>query len=669
LRGQFVSPQEVLNEVARIHPELTNMVIPILEQLESSRKQHQDKDAVARSTHLALKPENVVVETLNGFLRKYSPLQLLSDRNSAKKFHFNRRVYSACICMQAATSLVRRAEKAPGKDLADRVLSLLSVDQRSPLPHPQWTLKHDAILIGGMEKHGWIDRDNSCRAIMADETIKWGPPFDLSDAEVSGNQEMAPVAKGQGLIDEETACLRSTALRASHFLNSHRYMLKELKSCNQQLLVDSYGLKQQWVEGGEEGDEPVSEWIVDEKILLQSSVPSVGGSDSDEKLAREPLDLPIKKDLAKRAKAVLLKSISVLNADGAPTGKPNAASMKADEQPGTDHGFSVIDQGDRCCILLAEILRGIVKGSQKKTPNQVRTLCSIASEEVAELQKIFLGSSHPKAKSKAEEMDKISQQIALVKRSLKAFVRPAKNVCRVMLGEEPVPSKTSSETEIMFPSSKPIPTVSKPKEKSAAGVPTVSKPKEKNAAGPPASKTKENSAASAAAPKEVIRRDDGASGERAVIRAMKKANDKNDGTPCTFTHENETETGLQLTMIETLILYTFCSEGIPVNPERQSALDVENAAQARVQKYSLSWEGIGNMLELGATEFYEMAIEKQKKAQAAVKKLNSQGGSAETKADAVAKLEIAQHDVTMKEAAASQAAAFASQSEKLAKKR
>jgi hypothetical protein len=516
-----------------------------------------------------------------------------------------------------------------------------------------------------MEKHGWIDRDNSCRAIMADETIKWGPPFDLS--EVSGNQEMPPAVKGQGLIDDETACLRSTALRASKFLNTHRYMLKELKSCNQQLLVDSYGLKQQLVESGEEGGEPVSEWIVDEEILLQSSVPSVGGSDSEEKLALEPLDLPIKKNLAKRAKAVLLKSISVLNTDGAPTGKSNVASMKVDEQPGIEHGFSVIDQGDRCCILLAEIVRGVVKGSQKKTPHQVRSLCSIACEEVVELQNLFLASSHPKAKSKAEEMDKISQQIALVKRSVKAFARQAKNVCRVMLGEEPVPSRTSSETETMFPTSKPLPT-SQPKVTSAAGVPT-SKPKEKNPAAFSTSKTKENSAASAAAPKEVIRRDDGASGERAVIRAMKKANDKNDGTPCTFTREDEMETGLQLTMIETLILYTFCSEGIPVNPERQSALGIENAAHARVQKYSLSWDGIGNMLELGATEFYETAIEKQKKAQAAVKKLNSQGGSAEAKADVVAKLEIAQHDVTMKEAAASQAAAFASQPEKLAKKR
>jgi hypothetical protein len=93
--------------------------------------------------------------------------------------------------------------------------------------------------------------------------------------------------------------------------------------------------------------------------------------------------------------------------------------------------------------------------------------------------------------------------------------------------------------------------------------------------------------------KEVMRRDDGALSERAITGALKKAYDKNDGSPCSFAIIDDPDIGLQLTMIETLILFTFCSECIP--------LSIVTSARGG---NALSWDDIGSVLEIAAKDYY-----------------------------------------------------------------
>lgn len=621
----------MLNQVPRIHPELTNMVLPILRTLANSRQLDVDRDVIARTKHLQLDETSVDLKTLDDFLLRYAPFQLLNDRLSSKKLFINRRALAACCSMNYASTLVRRAEAAAGEgDVVDQLEKLLSVDHRSALPHPSWTLKHDAVLICAVAKHGWIERDKSCRAITTDPDVKWGAPFDLAEIESSGHGTDNSSAKG--LSDDEVTVLKNTAHRAAEFLSKHHDVLEELKGCNQHLLIDSYGLRQSSDESMPNEDASHPEWIVDNDMMMQAVMGSERKAAQGTTL--EPLDLPATKDLSKRAKTVLLRSIAALESGGDAAGSHSMPAAANPIESTNDYGYTVIDQGDRFCILLAEMVRGILKGSQTKMGRQVRLLCSIAYEEAAELRKARLALAESTGdtdiKAKADEMEQIALQLALVKKSLKTAARPAKNVIRVMLGMDPQPARTSTET--LFPTKEVLEEQSTP--------------------------TKD------ATKKDVARRDDGAAGERSLIRSMKKTFDKNDGAPCFFSKVPESEIGLQLTMVETLILFTFCSEGIPVYNENKSEL-----SEDRVQTYGLSWEEVGSILEMAAKDYHVGAIDKLNKFRAALKKVVDQPDDSPAKIQAAKKVESAEHDESDKENAAKQAVDYAAQPDKLAKKR
>lgn len=68
---------------------------------------------------------------------------------------------------------------------------LVHIIPRSLLPHNEWTLLHDAILIRAVTKHGWLDSHANCSAIENDKTIRWGPPFQASmNISIKNNTEM-----------------------------------------------------------------------------------------------------------------------------------------------------------------------------------------------------------------------------------------------------------------------------------------------------------------------------------------------------------------------------------------------------------------------------------------------------------------------------------------------
>jgi hypothetical protein len=139
---------------------------------------------------------------------------------------------------------------------------------------------------------------------------------------------------------------------------------------------------------------------------------------------------------------------------------------------------------------------------------------------------------------------------------------------------------------------------------------------------------------------------------------LKIAHDKHDGAPCQFAAHDDPDIGLQLMMIEALIIFTFFSKGIPLS---SASVTVEAAA-------SLGWDDIDSVLEIVAKDYYQMSMDILAFCRAVLKKLGSQDDSS-AKAQAAKKLIGAEYDETSKEEAAKQATDYASAPDKLAMKR
>lgn len=555
------------------------MVLPLLNSLEENRLSSSRKEEEARARHVGMDDSNINFESLMDFLVRYAPLQLLGERRHTKRLPVGRRVVSSCNHMYTAALLSKRALK-DGTDLKN----ILSVDGRSALPHPLWTIEHDAILINAIAKHGWVDREKSCRTIVSDPKIKWGSPFELAEADTETK-----------LNDEEWNNLSGTAQRASSFLEDSEELLDTLKGFNRHLIIESYGLKHIVDEGG------TAKWSVDEELLLKASNKDVG---SDE--VREAVDLPTKKDLAKRAKLVLQKSITVTDTTAkAASGKPSGGSNGTGKEP-ADHGYALIDQGNRCCILLAEMVRGICRGSLTKAGKQVKLLCSLAYEEALTLKTIFSEKKTKESRTRASEMTRIVEQIQLARRGMKVSAVPGKNIFRVMIGLEPTQPKVP--TDPIFASQAYLERLS---------------------------------AAAAQPKKDFTKRDDGALGEKAVLRAMKKAVDKSqNGVPNFFASTDDADVGMQLTMTEVLILFAFCSEGMPLS----------SASTAEESGMSLSWNDLCAIVEVSAKELYDSAKDKTEKTKAALTKMSSEGNDS-PRAEAAKKVVAAEWEEAMAEEA------------------
>jgi hypothetical protein len=640
---KFSSPSSVLNEVVRIHPELANMVIPILNTLEQSRISKNRKDVEDRAKHISLSPETLNLETLNEFLKRYAPLQLLSERKSSNRITIGRRVLTSCYYKHAAFCLFKKAVESAAKNSTntngeagavpssqeiDAALSnILAIEPRAARPHYEWTLQHDVTLIRAIAKHGWIDREKSCRAITEDSKIKWGHPFEFTESTEQDSRKSLP--------PQELENLTSTANRAASFLENHSEVLEVLKGCNRHLIIESYGLKHNISEDNQ------LEWKMDNDLLLEAptNLNTASSTKETSSVPSEPVDLPVKKDLTKRAKTVIQKSITILDLGVQPGGtlRKQAAATAASKQSASeasaveviDHNYTKIDQGDRCCILLAEMVRGIVKGSYQKNGKPMRLLFSLAYEEACVLENLFDG-------TKAEEMKRIASHIAESKKSMKVAAIPSKNILRVMLGLEPnnVRSSNGNETSL-FPTA--------------------------------LSDIKPSSFSKGSVKREPFRREDGALGERAITRAMKKALDKSNGTRIPIAKEADNDVGLQLTMIEVLILFTFCSEGIPVIHGDDI---VPNSMIKEEEPTLTTWGSIASILDITVKDALQRATEKSRKCRAMLQKLESGADvDHDSKDKAIKQVSIAEVEEAMKEEAARHALDFQLHPAKLAKKR
>jgi len=579
---KYYSAESVLGAVGSIHLELANMVESMLGVAESSRQKSIESEAKLREIHLAMKPGSFNVFDLEEFLKRYAPLQLLCDRKSHKRLHLgSRKTMQACTYLHTACALVRHAENTRGqKSLVDQLSTVMSVDKRMTLPHPLWSTRHDGILIHAIVKHGWIDSDAAVRRITNDATIKWGFPFDSDHIPNEPESETISSSKKTSQRDEMIANLRQTAVRAASFFNAHSNTLEEKglnTALNKNMIIRAYGLMFEHNsddEGDGETDEQEkttkSQWILDDDQLLVST----GLETAAESL--DFVDLPTKKDLVKRAKLILTKNVDLQQAE--------PAKVNAD----TPSDLYVLDQSDRCNVLLAEILRAITK-APPKAQNSIRVLFAVAAEEAQKRRDSVALSTDgsrndlEKAKRAWHELDCTVKQIDSAKRHFKQSSRQAKNILRVILGLEIAKSGKAPN----FPT-KVCPVDS-----------NTNKPKSKNG------------------------QQDGSTGDRALAKSMARCLQQNAGRPGPPAPEGQ-GSDLELTAIETLIVSVVCSQGLPTFTKSLDALLNDTPSSP----YRLGWRALGAVLLAAAREWHETAERKTQLVETEWKKVEDSEPSA-----------------------------------------
>lgn len=589
---KFASISAVMNDVLRVHPELTNMVLPLLVRIEESRTRSAQMENQARAKELAISASNVNLHRLQNFIDRYAPMQLLHDRiRKANKIALGRRLLTACFYSDAAQNVLKAAtdQSTSGETSDEKLLHILAVDGRSTLPHPLWTNNHDALLLRGIADHGW--GDDGLKGIIGDRGIKWGFPFEVT--------KNAPIQR-MGLGEREN--LRSTAERAASVLNKNFEVFEAMIGFNKTIIIDTYGLTRHEIEGDKIDDASMT-WRVDQTLLHQAS------KKSDH--SQEAVELPAKKDLAKRAKAIISKAMARLNSSTA-FGETGKKATEIDREEGESHDYAVINQGNPCYVLLAELIRAVLKGSNKSAI-QMRMMWNLIRDEAVALTAML--STHSDKKTELDELKKIMSQIKLAKKSSSCSMTQAKNILRVMIGEKPIPPRNQAES--MFPAMPAEEIDIEEKAKSAA--------------------------------KRETKKNEPALGERALGRALKKAQDKQGTGPVAFTAKEEDSLGLQLTMVEVYILSAFCMESMPL---------VLSSTKVSGLSRKPTWVGILQTLHSMAKEQLRTSVDALNTCKAALDKARNEGFGLEAVATLASKVAKAEADHSSRDEAASTVADY-----------
>eukprot|EP00804_Cyclotella_cryptica_P025678 CCRYP_002891-RD/>CCRYP_002891-RD protein AED:0.05 eAED:0.05 QI:284/1/1/1/1/1/17/975/2223 len=434
---RYSSIVAVLNAIPKKHPELMNMVNSLITSVRAICKEDQTP-----TSHLDFDPDNLSANSLMEFLMHFAPLQLLADRNKANriKLHHNTMVGRMTL-LNALHMAVKTADKDLSTNASDaernRALSkLIKVDSKSSLPHPEWTLLHDSILLRAAAKHGWIDRQSSVNAIISDKSIRWGPPFETQDVARSESLD-EPDKNTVGKMtsaDIKYSQVSRVARRAVTFLSMLKDSLKEGMTTAtfseiQEKLITAYCLI------ATEGDG----WKINEDHLKESVLLDKRNVDDCE-------ELPSKKALTKRLKKIVTAFTQKTHSDTEEVEDPAPESDITDVKAGTDnHGFALIDQTVRCNTLLAEMTRGLLKLSKKA--NKQNEYAQLILDEIDSLLDDNTNSGD--SKDSIVTMKNLRQHILLYVGNYKSAPRPAKNILRVILGIDPVQSKAG--TDPLFP--------------------------------------------------------------------------------------------------------------------------------------------------------------------------------------------------------------------------
>ena len=138
-------------------------------------------------------------------------------------------------------------------------------------------------------------------------------------------------------------------------------------------------------------------------------------------------ELPSKKALTKRLKKIVTAFIHKTNNDAEEAEDTTLDNATTDVKAETEnYGFSLIDQTERCNILLAEMTRGLLKLS-KKAKKQTEFAQLILAEIDSRIDDI---TNSGDTRDSIVSMENLRQHILLYIENYKSSPRPAKNILR-----------------------------------------------------------------------------------------------------------------------------------------------------------------------------------------------------------------------------------------------
>lgn len=551
----FKSITAVLDVIPKFHPELMNMANSLIASVAASCEKSAASGPVA-----TLDLKNVTAKSLKLFLMDCAPMQLLADRKRAHRIGLTKRLLTQLVLLHGVHKIVSTTDSSllPEATVEERNMQLsklINSKSLSSLPHPEWTLLHDAILIRAVTKHGWIDKQDTCLAIGNDKTIRWGGPFEISDQarKVAKEKEADPETekKSQATYAE----LFNTASRALNFLqklneNFVEGMPAPVLNDIRERLITSFGLVQ---------DESDETWKVEEKKLKKFLRPAEGKACEA---------LPTRKKLLKRIKRLAMSF----------TGKVSSPEEEKDDSPQDNsasdtkvefksHGFHLIDQRDCHNILLFEMIRGQLMLKQATKMSTLKYYTSLILDEIDARVKDLAKSDENDALIKV--LKKTKEDIQLYSNTCRKSARASKNILRVMLGNVPVQPKVA--TEPLFATEDV-----KPPASSTAAKAALTKLKKKKAFTP---------------------------ADTALNRALSSYVEDKDGI----------KDCLLLTSTEILTLTVLASQGLPVFSDDWSSL-VSNAPMLedndQEEEFKIYFSAMGGIMQAAAEVWLSIAKKK-----------------------------------------------------------
>jgi len=594
----YRSVSAVLDVAPKAHPELRNTVESIIKSVESEDALPSPESQTNNTLPSGFGANNVTAGSLLEFLQMYAPLQLMCDRMRTTKISVSRKIPEILSFLHTAHSLITSADKPCLSGIIEesKLLKLLSGSVKAALPHPAWNPGHDAILMNAIVKHGWIDRESNCRAITGDKSIKWGPPFDDGGEQgVANCQSSSPQDKFPELDEKSLVQLKTTASRATTFLNTEGDLIQLMKGFQEARVVKAYGITRKEKEESEDDDASPPLWIVDDALLQQGT--NAADGEGMNQLIKQNIELPTRKDLLKRAKFVLsrCKANSLTNKENSVSATSTGKASTGDSQ---SNSFCVLDQSNRCNAFLVELLRGFLRfplaGSRVAT--NFRRLIHHINREIESLLQSLSTFGDERTTSEIADMKKIQDHILFITRHLRNSTRQAKNVLRVILGIDPLPPKNPADG--LFPVERSSQFTTMPVDRTSS-----SGSKQKTTEVRPVSE--ENR------PRKFHHKER-ASGDMAINRALAAGTKIRDGVQ---TQENY-ESSLLLTTMETLLLSVICSQGLPVWEENWASLFESNTnpvGQCNHNAGSLfriSWHGMGSVAQTAAKFWHDAAVQK-----------------------------------------------------------
>jgi len=383
----------VLNESKSLHPELSNVIDKLLDSCSQQKEE---------TISLTLDAETLTVEKLQEFLWKFAPLQLQFDGCKPKRrvASLNKRLLlNSCYNMHRAVKLVSRVSST----CDDKLSREINITNKAP--HPYWKPIHDATLIRGIMKHGWLERSHD--DIVNDESLNWDSLLeeDSDSCSISIPQEETMSRR------DKAKMLRRVADRTVRFFDKNDEFILTIKGFDREKTLLNYGIVTKYSKFGKKAF-----YSLDTTMLV----------DTEEEEKIEPcLDFPSKEKLVKRAKSIL-----------SPNPKKKQAPVA--EVKTNDHGYPIMDESDRCYMLLSELLKGLVKLPFNK-PHEIQSwfkTLKLAREEASNFTKL------------SEEMKQLHDHLLSMEGvGTNISITPLKNVIRAILGMKVAQQKN---TESLF---------------------------------------------------------------------------------------------------------------------------------------------------------------------------------------------------------------------------